>query len=547
MAGVIDRLREAGRALAGAPSQIVSTTAGYMKSGVSTFMFRWNPALRDEKDHVREAWSAAAARATDTIQNSGWIAGGINSACGQTIGAGLRLNCRPDTTVVKFDGLTDDAGSPIDEDGWARFVERRWEAWSNNPRECDARGRQTIAQMTWAAFKTWFATGEMLATIPHYEEEEGVTSSTKVLLVPPHRLSQTTNPMTRTYQGIEMDARGRPYAYVFRMTTREGVEQDVRILARDGIGRPQVVHIFDGLPTQVRGITPLVPALQVVKQFDQLSNSTLMAALIQTIFAATVESDAPTSDILNALSSGDTQGVGGDLESFLAARMGWSTGQTLDLGPEAQSKIAHLFPGEKLKFNRSEHPNTVYEQFAMFLLREIAKTMGVTVEQLTGNYTGVTYTGVRMSSSDIWQLVLHRRNNLVGRFLQMIYEAWLEEEVETGRIKFPGGFENFVRFRTAACRAVWRGPPKPQADDLKAAKTHLIYREMGVMTDEMIAADLGQEISDVYQQRAREKTLRAKWGVDDMGPSMQTKVAEIANEPDDPDEPPVDPEARAAA
>lgn len=520
---------------AGDGTAIIRTHAGYMRNEVSSFFQRWIPALRDTGEDVREAWTKATARAKDTIQNSGWIAGGIESACGSILGTGLRLTCQPDTTVVKFVGLTDDAGQTIDAEGWSRFVERRWQAYSSDPRECDARGRQTIADMARAQLKTWFATGEMVATIPH-REEPGVLSSVKVLCLPPHRMVQRTSPSERIYQGVEYDEYGRPFAYLFQSRDRLGVERETKIFARDEIGRPQVIHVFEGDVTQHRGITPLAPALHVVRQYDQLSNATLMAALIQTIFAATVESDAPTMDVMRGLTSETDQGTNGSLEDFIAARMGWHAETSIDLGEEG--KIAHLFPGEKLKFNRSEHPNTTYEAFARWLLREVARACGVTFEQLTGDYTGVTYTGVRMSNSEIWQLVMHRRKNIVAKFYQTVFEAWLEEEIETGRVKFPGGLDGFVRYRSAATRCVWRGPPKPQADDLKTAKAHQAYREMGIMSDEQIAAEIGdQEIGDVYAQRAREKELREKYKLDDMGPSTATLSAKIANgnDPDDPD------------
>jgi lambda family phage portal protein len=521
------KMRLMGGADVAAPAQVrqepvLTTSALFMGNNQSPIMNNWRPSMRETQDDVRQSWTLANARAIDTIQNSGWIAGGLQSAVGKAMGAGLRLVAKPDTTIVKFEGLKAEDGSDIDAEGWARFVERRWEQWANNPLECDALARQTVAQLTKAAYKTWYATGEIVATLPFYKDKLSRTG-TKVLLLPPSKLSQTTNPTRRVVQGVQMDERGRPYAYLFRRRDGYGVERDVPVLARDGANRPQVIHVYEGLPGQVRGITPLVPALKVVRQYDQLADATLTAALIQTIFAATVESDAPTMDILNALITEDQQGVGGRLEDFLAARMGWHSSTTIDLS--GQGKIAHLFPGEKLEFKRSEHPNTNYENMVKILLREIAKCMGITVEQLTGDYTGVTYTGVRMGESDNWQTTLDRRQNVLVPFVQPVYEAWLEEEIESGVIRFPGGIAGFLENRAGAVRAEWRGPPKPQADDLKSAKAHETYRAMGVVSDSMIADDLGVRIEDVYEARKREAAMREKFQLPDVGPSTQLEIA----------------------
>jgi capsid protein len=70
---------------------------------------------------------------------------------------------------------------------------------------------------------------------------------------------------------------------------------------RDSAGRPIVVHIFDGEPDQVRGITPFVSILKVARQFDQLADATLTAALIQTIFAAMFKSNSGGEDALDAM------------------------------------------------------------------------------------------------------------------------------------------------------------------------------------------------------------------------------------------------------
>lgn len=514
---------------------VLKASAAFMRNNVSPILARWVPALRDTQDDVRQSWSLATARAIDVIQNSGWIAGGIRTACGNVLGDGLRLVAKPDTTLIKFEGLLDDRGGPIDAEGWARFVERRWEAWSGDPAECDAVGRQTVDQMAEAQFKAWFATGEITATLPYHRDSYAITG-TKVLNIPAYKLSQKNDPMNRIVQGVQMDERGRPYAYLFRWRDRLGIEQETPILARDAAGRPQVIHVYEAMPGQVRGITPMVPALQVTRQYDQLANATLTAALIQTIFAATIESDAPTLDLLNALQTDSQQGIGGNLEDFLAARMGWHQSTSIDLSD--QSKIAHLFPGEKLKFNRSEHPNTTYKEFVRMLLLEIAKCLGITYEQLTGDYTGVTYTGVRMSSSDMWPVTKSRRKHLAARFYQPIYEAWLEEEIESGRIKFPGGFAGFMRYRSAACRAHWRGPAKPQADDLKAAKTHEIYRKLGLMSDTMIADDLGVTITSIYEERQREAQLRERFGLSEVGHGGGTPGLDAPDaHDDDPDTP----------
>src|SRR4051812_9937115 len=124
-------------------------------------------------------------------------------------------------------------------------------------------------------------------------------------------------------------------------------------------------------------------------------------------------------------------------------------------------KIAHLSPGDELNFHAAEHPSANYDQFAKFLLREIARCIGVTYEDFTGDYTGATYSSVRMATSAMWMITIYLRVNIVAPFLNPIFEAWLEEDIENGWTPFPGGVDGFIANRPPAARCPRRGPAKP--------------------------------------------------------------------------------------
>lgn len=491
-------------------------------SGGAAALFGWRPALRDARADVMSAYLEAAARAIDTMHNSGWISGAVDQAVASTVGVSLRLAALPDRDVL---GWSDE-----EADNWKNTVERRWILWSENPAECDAGGKHTMGQLTGSVLRTWFAYGEALAMLPHLPRSFAQTR-TKVLLLPPHKLVQDTEEGSRLYQGVRIDDYGLPLSYRMMRESQLYAHETSEFAARDETGRPQVIHIFDGAPGQTRGITPLAPVLRIIRQFDQLADATLTAALIQAIFAATVESEAPTEHVLQALQDPDEQGSTGDMMDLFGAKAAWYQSTKIDLG--VVGRIAHLFPGESLKFNRSEHPNENYEAFSKFLLREIARCLGLTFETLTGDYTGATYSSVRMATAENWPILLSRRNNICGRFLQQVYEAWLDEEIYSGRIPFPGGYQAFLKNRAAVCAAEWRGPAKPQADDLKSAKAHETYKRMGVMTDEMICADIGVDWEDVYEQRAREAAKRAKLGLpegDTLTPAPEPDQIEDEND-----------------
>lgn len=502
--------------------------AGYMRDGRGTVFSRWTPALRSSRDDVAVAWEAAAARTVELWQNNGWISGMVDQAAANTVGGGLRLRSMPENDLFGMDEKAAQA--------WRKLVEARWDLWSNNPLDCDIEGRLTVPQMTDVAFRTWVVFGEILAEIAWRQRPQVSRTGTKVRMLSPTRLVNKTDAFTRLFSGVRVNADGMPIAYLAkRENPLLGIEE-FEVPARDRYGRPRVIHSFMGMPGQTRGIGILVPILKTAKQFDQLADATLLASIIQTVFAASIESEAPTEEALRGLLNPreHAQLLADGLapfDAFQMAKEGWAEGHPIDVG--IAGRIAHMFPGEKFNFHSPDQPATAYKEFSLHLLREIARCLGLTYESATGDYEGATYSSVRMAVNEIYSITKARRKFLLSPFLQQIYEAWLEEEVEAGRIPFPGGIDAFVANRAAACRARWAGDPKPVADDLKAAKSHELYRNMGIMSDDDIATDLGRDIEDVYAQRAREAEMRADYGLpDNFYPQSLTATEQIENAPE---------------
>lgn len=465
--------------------------------------------LRDASEDVRAAWGRAAAQAIDYAQNSGWLAGGIDQCVADTNGVGLKLNAQPDADVL---GWSDDYKAE-----WTKRVERRFRKYCNSPYECDLQGKMTIPAMADAAIRWHYAYGEAVALLP-LRRRLGAESALKVLMVPPTRLVQDTREFERIYQGIRVDGDGMPKGYLFRRRTATGMPEEVEIEARDAAGRPNVIHVFDGDPTQMRGITPLAPVLKVVAQYDQLSDATLTATLLQTIFAATLKSSSLSERAFDSLMTADdddgsSPAVPDDVMAYFQARGSFYGTAKIDLG--AHGRINSLFPGDELEFHNSEHPSDNYLPFSSNLLREIARCIGITYENFSLNYEAATYSSVRMGTSAIWNVTLRRRARIAVPFMQAIYDAWLEEEVGEGRIDFPGGYQAFLRNRSAASAAEWQGPPKPTADDLKTAKAQGERLERGVTSLSYECAEYGLDWQDVMLQRADEKRFAEAQGLPD--------------------------------
>lgn len=477
-------------------------------------LFAWNPALREPLDDYKAAWIEVTSRTIDALHNSGWLAGGVEQATAAMCGPFMALNSRPDPAVF--------GGSEADAASWSRQVERRFEVWARSPWACDFTGQMNLGQMCAQSVKWWFGLGEITGLI-RYKVRPGNDHGTKIQIIPPQRIPQAARVQPST-QGVILDDDGTPHAYAINTLNpnEPGVIEEKIVRARDRYGRLVVIHVHDSPPTIIRGLSPMAPAIQVVRQYDQLANATLSAALIQAIFAATIESDAPTEQLLAALQDEEEQmtpttgvapeGGTGDFNRFMSARAEWYNHTKFDLAK--QGKVLHIFPGEKLNFLRSEHPNDNYKPFSRQLLLEVSRCLGITYEQLTGDREGATYSSERMGSAEIWLINQYRRQHIAGRLMQIAYESWLEEDIELGATKVPGGLEAFYAQRDAFCRADWRGPAKPTADDFKTARANMVKYQNKIITREQWCSEEGADWQDVDDQLKREQDNAKALGID---------------------------------
>jgi len=292
-----------------------------------------------------------------------------------------------------------------------------------------------------------------------------------------------------------------------------GIQTETEIQARDSLGRPRIVHTYDGVPGQFRGISVLAPALQLARQYDQFANATLTSAILQNVFAATLESPLPTAEAMEGLLTQQEQAQlmkeGGTLfGAWQDAMQAWSESIDIDLG--VPGRIAHTFPGQKLEFKGAITPLGGNKDFALYLMRELARCMGLMYESLTGDYEGVTFSSIRMATGSNHKVVRMRRKNILAPPCQAAYEAWFEEEVERGGVQVPGGPENFIKNRAALCRAEWKGSPQLQPDDTKTATAQAMWQKMGIKSDTMLAAENGDDYEEVLADRAREMEARKR-------------------------------------
>lgn len=443
-------------------------------------------------------------RARDLDENNGWINGGLDRRVEAVIGGRIQLSAQPVYSL-----LNRDINWRME---WSRKTQARFKVWANDiERRCDARQRLTFGAIAKLAYLTYLRDGEAAGEVR--DSERGLSNPTNIMLIEPERIStpdyrvHEEGPMLRN--GVHMDADGAAIGYYVRSGHPDDPHASMSatrwdyIPARGPTGRAKFVHVFSPRRVeQMRGISRLAEAMVPSKMVDRIDRAELAAALKSAIYSFFIKSPGTTSDIEEALAPGSEQTENGWIDDYLDYR-----GRNPVMVDNAS--VVHLLPDEDVVQPNRNSPNSNYPDFVRFVLQKIASSMGISYQQLSGDWASINYSSARALLNEIWRGLIEDRVYFTQAFLTPFYAAWLEWEVANGDIRVPGGPANFYRNKTAICFAEWIGPgrgsvdPNKEADaankDTAAGRTSTIEHilERGRDPDDVLA-------EEAFYQAARE-------------------------------------------
>lgn len=312
--------------------------------------------------------------ARDLRRNNGWARRAIEVISNNTVGWGIE---------AKAVGARDDIN---------RQALELWNAWATDPR-ADYDGRLPfVGGIQGLVMETVAESGEALVLRSVARSSDGLAIPTRIRVLEPDYLDTYKDGVTGPgggpiIQGIELDGEGRRVAYWLypehpgsnsyaAVRSRMVRSSSVRVPAED------VIHVYEVLrPGQMRGITRLAAAITRLHDFDDYADAVLMQQKIAACFGAFVQ------DV-----DGAAQAIGEQDEDD-------ETLESLEPG-----HIAYLPPGKTVSF--ATPPSTSgHSGYSKETLHAIAAAIGVTYEDMTGDYSQVNFSSARMSRIAHWQNV----------------------------------------------------------------------------------------------------------------------------------------------
>lgn len=285
--------------------------------------------------------------------------------------------------------------------------------------------------------------------------------------------------------GVEVDDWGRPVAYWFlprhpgdyQFATFDPAKY-VRVEAQD------VLHLYivERWP-QTRGESWFSSTLRTVRDVGQYEDATLIKARASANIVGFIKSPEP-------VAADATEGGRRILETEPGT---WQT----------------LLPGEDVAGFNATAPSPELEPFLRHMVRKQAVGVGISYEAYSRDYTGATYSSMRVGLLDDRDLYRVLQGWVVKRLRERLHVEWCDAAALVGAAKFGTDYyTNPQRYQAARfkCRGwAWIDPAKEVAAYKAAVRG-------GFMTqgDVISATSPDKDIEDVLRERHEELAMAAE-------------------------------------
>jgi lambda family phage portal protein len=185
------------------------------------------------------------------------------------------------------------------------------------------------------------------------------------------------------------------------------------------------------------------------------------------------------------------------------------------------SKVLHLVPGEKLNIVQGQVQGGQFEMFERSFLRLLSAGLNCSYEELSRDFSNVSYAAARQSMASIWMRYYRQRTMTTQKFAMPYVSAWLEEAIKGKHVPMLGRFkpndQGWIAAKHALCRGDFVSWGKPVIDPVKEYTGKGLALSYGLTTLRDEVAAEGDDWQETLRQRKRETELRASLGLNPQG------------------------------
>jgi lambda family phage portal protein len=481
-------------------------------------MENWRPMNWSADASLNPVRDRISARSRDMERNDGWAKSGTTSILDNVVGASLRPIFKPDYSALAFF-----TGNSKFDATWAaeygQALDACYRPWANDiNHHNDAMRKLTISQQFWVALRHKLIDADALAVMLYRPGNVGpgkARYATSLQLIDPDRLSNPQLAFDSMYcrGGVQIDHYGAPTGYHIRrahlgdwFTAAQSMEWDL-VPKETPWGRPIVIHDYDhDLASQHRGGAGILSSImQRLKMLIKYDGAELDAAIINAIFAAYVKSPYDPAMVEEALEGPDETSLG----AYQDMRNEFWGGKKFEIGG---ARMTPLAPGEEIGTVTAARPAANFEPFEAAILRHCAAGIGVTYEQMTGDFSRTNYSGFKGAVNEAKKTLDRRATGFYGGFANPVIGCFVEELHDVEDLPMPSGsLPEFADARTMFARCHWIGPGAGYVDEVGEKQGALLGLGGALSTLELECAKQGLDYREVVRQRGIElKELKAE-------------------------------------
>lgn len=463
----------------GRPIHISMVKGDYEAAGTGRRLGTWGTSSAGPSSAISGSLRSLRGRSRQLIRNNPLADGGFDSYVANIIGSGINPRWQIKDPMIKL---------------------ALQELWDDSVDEFDFYGLQNIYGQQSQVVRGMAGDGEILARLVPRPPEEGLAVPLQVQLLEADHLDESYNTIwengNEIRMGIEFDEEGKRVAYHLwpehpgeAYLTRRNIAQRIRVLAAE------IIHVFRPLRAgQMRGRPWLSSVIVRIHELDQYTDAELVRKKTAAMFGGFIVEAA---------------GIPGDPAAWFGKRAANDSQDRAVIALEPGT-FPTLPRGMDVKMSQPVDVGITYEVWIKQNLREIAKGMGVTYEQLTGDLTGVNFSSIRAGLLEFRRRVGQlQRDIIVFQFCRPVVNAWLDAAVLSGAIVLPDYFANRRIYR----RIKWRPDGWPWVDplkDLEAAKGKI---RSGLSTRAKTAAENGDDVETIDNENAEDNARADRLGL----------------------------------
>lgn len=317
----------------------------------------WRRSRADVNVTVRAAGEALRVHARDLQRNNAWARRAADVIVHNVVGWGSQP--RPSHS----------SSSAIEA------ASKLWAAWADV--DCDADQALNFAGLTQALMRAVVVDGEVLVRRRWRRLADGYAVPLQLQLLEIDQLDTSKDGMGKAgpiIQGVEFDGIGQRAAY-WLFDTHPGSDRGTPVSRR--INARDVLHVGRGeRPGQVRFVSWFAPVIATLKDLDSFEDGELQRQAVAASFAAFVSDPQGSAEPLTGAPN-EIVYANGDVAE--------------NIEPGA---ILNLPAGKEVTF--PSPPASVPSEFAVRNLRRVAAGLGLTYEDLVGDYSTVNFSSARM-------------------------------------------------------------------------------------------------------------------------------------------------------